>query len=160
DGTPRRMEWPHYPSRRLIEKSGKRATREKSHSSIAGGPMSNDPGFAELIDRVRKGDELAAAELVRLYEPEIKRSIRFRLTDPHLRRLLDPSDIVQSVLRSFFARAAGGQYELESEENLKRLLVTMARNKLVDHARRQKAARDGNGHPAEDIAHHEIEDPA
>src|SRR6516162_9738037 len=93
--------------------------------------------FQELIGRVRAGDEAAAAELVRLYEPAIRRAARIRLADSHLRRLFDSMDISQSVFASFFLRAALGQYELEDPSQLLRLLVTMSRKKLTDHLRQQ-----------------------
>ena len=54
-------------------------------------------------------------------------------------------DICQSVMGSFFYRAALGQYELEKPDDLVRLLVTMARNKLADQARRQTTDRRGKG---------------
>ena len=66
--------------------------------------MSSDTSFEELITRVRAGNEEAAAELVREYEPEIRREIHFRLTDPSLRRIVESVDICQSVLANFFAR--------------------------------------------------------
>jgi RNA polymerase sigma-70 factor (ECF subfamily) len=50
-------------------------------------------------------------------------------------------DVCQSVLASFFVRAAAGQYELERPEQLVRLLVTIARNKVAYQARRQQAGR-------------------
>jgi RNA polymerase sigma factor (sigma-70 family) len=100
-----------------------------------------DDPFAALIRRVRAGDAAAAAELVAQCEPEIRRAVRIRLTDPGLRRVLDSMDVCQSVLANFFVRAAGGQFELGRPEDLIRLLVTMARNKLRDHARRQHAER-------------------
>jgi RNA polymerase sigma-70 factor (ECF subfamily) len=54
-------------------------------------------------------------------------------------------DICQSVMGSFFYRAALGQFDLERPEDLIRLLVTMARNKLADQARRQATERRGKG---------------
>ncbi len=48
-------------------------------------------------------------------------------------------DICQSVLASFFVRAAVGQYDLNQPEDLLRLLVRMARNKVISQARRQRA---------------------
>jgi RNA polymerase sigma-70 factor (ECF subfamily) len=98
--------------------------------------MTADPSFRRLIRRVRAGDQEAAAELVRRYEPEIRRAVRMRLTDPRLRRTLDSLDICQSVLANFFVRVAGGQFDLDEPGQLVRLLVTMARNKLLDHARK------------------------
>src|ERR1700730_8956787 len=95
-----------------------------------------DQSFDAFIHRVRGGDEQAAAELVRLYEPEIRREVRLRLRDSRLRRDFDSVDICQSVLASFFVRAALGQYELEEPNQLIRLLVTMTRNKLIGKVRK------------------------
>jgi RNA polymerase sigma factor (sigma-70 family) len=97
--------------------------------------------FQDFLLRVRTGDESAALELVKRYEPAIRMEIRLRLGDPRLRRLLEPADISQSVLRSFFARAASGQFDLDSPERLLGLLLTMARNKVAYQARKQKALR-------------------
>jgi RNA polymerase sigma factor (sigma-70 family) len=107
--------------------------------------------FESLIRRVREGDERAAEDLVRRYEPAIRRAARVRLLDTRLNRLLDSMDICQSVLMSFFVRAASGQYELETPGQLLTLLATMARNKLASQARRQFTHRrdrrrdDGGG---------------
>lgn len=101
-------------------------------------------GVAELLSRVRTGDGAAAEELVRSYEPELRRAIRVRLTDARLRRLVDSIDICQSVLAGFFVRTVAGQYEIQSPEELLKLLVTMARNRVIDWARRAQAdRRDG-----------------
>jgi RNA polymerase sigma-70 factor (ECF subfamily) len=102
--------------------------------------MERNP-FQNLIRRVRAGDETAAAELVRTYEPAIRRAARVRLVDSRLRRVFDSMDISQSVFASFFVRAAMGQYELDKPENLLKLLVNMSQKKLADHAREQGAAR-------------------
>ena len=92
--------------------------------------------FQELMARVRTGDQLAAAELVRQFEPQIRRFIRIRPTDPHLYRVFDSLDICQSVLANFFVRVAAGQFDLEEPSHLVKLLFRMAKNKLIDHARK------------------------
>ena len=105
--------------------------------------MMDEPEFTALLGRVRAGDEEAAARLVRQFEPEVRRVVRGRLTDPYLRRLVDSGDICQSVLANFFVRAALGQFQLDRPEHLVRLLVTMARNRVLNLARdrrREKAA--------------------
>lgn len=102
--------------------------------------MTEEP-FAVLISRVRAGDQLAATDLVRRYEPEIRREVRFLLRDPFLRRTFDSMDICQSVMGSFFLRAAMGEYDLGKPEDLIRLLISMTRNKVVDATRRQRAQR-------------------
>jgi RNA polymerase sigma-70 factor (ECF subfamily) len=106
--------------------------------------------FDEFLARVRAGDEEAAAELVAQYEPLLRREVRMRLTDPSLFRLVSASDICQSVLLSFFVRVAAGQYELETAEDLRKLLLRMARNKVAGQARRVRSRpadtrREGGG---------------
>jgi RNA polymerase sigma-70 factor (ECF subfamily) len=103
--------------------------------------MSEAQAFRDLIQRVRGGDEDAATEIVQRYEATIRMAIRVRLDQSDLRRLLDSMDICQSVLGNFFVRAASGQFELETPEKLVKLLVTMALNKLINHANQQRAAR-------------------
>jgi RNA polymerase sigma-70 factor (ECF subfamily) len=92
--------------------------------------------FQELLRRVRAGESDAAAELVRRYEPELRRAVRMRLTDPRLRRKFDSGDICQSVLGNFFVRVVAGRFDLPGPGHLLRLLIRMAHNKLVDHARK------------------------
>ena len=106
--------------------------------------MSDEASFHELIQRVRSGDREAADELVRLYEPEIRRVIRLQLSGSCLRRTLDSADIFQSVFLNFYVRVLDGQFNLQEPLQLLRLLATMARNRIIDHARRPSArAWDG-----------------
>jgi RNA polymerase sigma-70 factor (ECF subfamily) len=107
--------------------------------------MSDDESFRTFLLRVRSGDAQAAAELVKLYEPEIRRAVRVRLRNPAMGQLFDSMDICNSVLANFFARAAAGQFALEQPEQLVGLLVAMARNKLRDLARKQTATKRGGG---------------
>ena len=121
--------------------------REAAGRPSAGGrqgkeaPMADDSPFWGLIRRVRAGDGDAAAELVRRYEPAIRRAVRLQLRDPRLRSLLDSTDVCQSVLASFFVRAAAGQYDLHSPGQLVRLLEAMARHKLLRQVERLRADR-------------------
>jgi RNA polymerase sigma-70 factor (ECF subfamily) len=103
--------------------------------------MADALNFDELIRRVRAGDQDAATVLVKRYETAIRRAVRFRLADDRLASLLDSTDICQSVLGSFFFRAASGQFELKNPGQLLRLLTAMARNKLNSQARKQLALR-------------------
>jgi RNA polymerase sigma-70 factor (ECF subfamily) len=102
--------------------------------------MAETPPIEDLLRRVRAGDEDAVRELVRRYESEIRRIARLRL-HPRLRRVLDSTDICQSVLHSFFVRAALGEYELNTAEDLLRLLAGMVRHKVASQARREHAQR-------------------
>jgi RNA polymerase sigma-70 factor (ECF subfamily) len=100
-----------------------------------------ESSFLDFIRRIRAGEPEAAAELLRQYEPAVRLEVRLRLRDGRLRRLADSVDVCQSVLASFFVRAAAGQYDLERPEQLLRLLVNMARHKVVDLARHQRRQR-------------------
>jgi RNA polymerase sigma-70 factor (ECF subfamily) len=106
--------------------------------------MSDQTPFAEFWRRLRAGDESAARELVESYEAALRLEIQLRMGDPRLRRLVDPADVCQSVLGSFFARAASGQFDVEGPGQLMGLLVTMARNKVARQARRHQAKRRDN----------------
>jgi RNA polymerase sigma-70 factor (ECF subfamily) len=101
--------------------------------------MSADNVFADLIRRLRAGDPRAAEELVREYEPVIRLEVHCRLRDPRLRRAFDSLDVCQSVLASFFVGAAAGAYDLEQPGQLRKLLVGMARKKLLFQVRKQRA---------------------
>lgn len=106
--------------------------------------MDDREQFSELMARVQRGDESAAAELVARYEAEIRRYIRFRLTTASVRRCIDSLDIYQSVLVKFFVYLERGELQLDRPEQLRNLLLTMARNKVLDHVRKQHAqCRDG-----------------
>jgi RNA polymerase sigma-70 factor (ECF subfamily) len=103
--------------------------------------MGEEQSFADFIRRIRAGDPEAATEVIRQFEPVIRLEMRRRLANSALYRLLDSVDICQSVMMSFFVRAAAGQYELERPEQLLKLLVAMAHNKLAAQARRLRTQR-------------------
>jgi RNA polymerase sigma-70 factor (ECF subfamily) len=106
--------------------------------------MNQELSFADLVQGVRGGDEEAAAEIMRRYEPAVRRAVRYRLTDTRLRSAMDSVDICQSVMASFFLRAAAGQYEIDSAEGITQLLVGMAKKKLAMQARRHRAQKRDN----------------
>jgi RNA polymerase sigma factor (sigma-70 family) len=94
-----------------------------------------------LFRRVRAGDQQAAGELVRRYEPALRRLVRLRLRDRQLRRLLDSADVCQAVLLHFFVRVAAGEYECYTPDEVLKLLATMARHQLVNLAAREQAGK-------------------
>jgi RNA polymerase sigma factor (sigma-70 family) len=97
--------------------------------------------FSDLLQRVRNGDAEAATELVKKYESAVRVAVRTRLSDPALRRQFDSMDVCQSVLASFFLRAAAGQYDLKDPAQLIALLTKMAHNKLAMRARHEYRLR-------------------
>lgn len=97
--------------------------------------------LAEMMNRLQAGDHAAAAELVADYEPELRRFVRFRMNSPQMRRLVESADISQSVFAKFFVDIQGRTDCPESPQQLRRLLITMTRNKINDHVRHHKAAK-------------------
>jgi RNA polymerase sigma-70 factor (ECF subfamily) len=67
--------------------------------------------------------------------------IRARLAQLRLGRVIDPLDVCQATLATFFARVTPTWPLAETSRELTALLVTMARNKLWDEVRRQTAGR-------------------
>jgi RNA polymerase sigma-70 factor (ECF subfamily) len=110
-----------------------------------------DEEFPRFLQGLRNGDESAATQLVHRYTELIRREIRIRLTDPSVFRVHDDEDICQSVLASFFVRAALGQYDLQNPDDLRKLLLRMARNKLSDAGRKQRSQKRGGKQNTADV---------
>lgn len=103
-----------------------------------------DANFAALLDRVRQGDQIAASDLVHQYEPVVRQAIRAWLRKCSfisLHRLLDSTDICQSVLIQFFEKVNADQLNLEGPSHLKNLLLIMARSRVVHHLRSNQIRR-------------------
>jgi DNA-directed RNA polymerase specialized sigma24 family protein len=63
------------------------------------------------------------------------------LTRLRLGHLIDPLDVCQAVLGSFFARITAAWPPVETASQLTALIVAIARNKVRDEARRHTAGR-------------------
>lgn len=97
--------------------------------------------FAELMRRLRAGDEQVARDLVDKYAPLVRIQVRRRLEDRRLRRVVDSLDVCQSAFGSFFVRTSQGEYDLNDSEHLLRLLIVIARNKVASAARRERSGK-------------------
>ena len=93
-----------------------------------------------LLERWQQGDEQAAADIFDRYVNRLIALARSKLGD-RLRRRVDAEDVVQSVYRSFFRRAAEGAYQLDEGDNLWRLLATITVNKLRKRHRHHTAQK-------------------
>src|SRR5690242_16729119 len=102
--------------------------------------MADDASFADLLARLRAGDERAAALVVDQYAYRLVALARARL-DRRILRKEDPEDVLQSVFKSFFLRCSGGQFRLGSRDDLWGLLVTLTLHKCGHRADYFQAAR-------------------
>ena len=100
-----------------------------------GGDSGEDVGLGSLLDRIRRGDEDAARELLARYEAQVRLVVRRQL--PRLlRSRFDSLDFLQSVWGSFFRRMRSGAEEFEDPRSLVAFLARAARNKVIDEYRR------------------------
>lgn len=107
--------------------------------------MDSQDGLASLLDAIRNGDSLAAETFVRRYEPELRRYVRYRLTDPRMRRFIDSLDVTQSVFARFFVCLSEGRIDVVHPRQLFKLLFTIAGNRMRDHARWNHRAKRQHG---------------
>ena len=98
------------------------------------------PNDNELLERVRRGDQIAVAILYNRYGDRLVRVFSRRISS-RFQAKVDPEDIWNSAVGSFCRRAKDGQFELEEGNDLWRLLKTIGLNKLRRHVRRGKTQR-------------------
>lgn len=102
--------------------------------------MSQDESFDALIDRLRAGDEEAAAAVFRRFTGRLVALARSRL-DTVMRAKVDPESVVQSALGSFFRREADRPFELDGWDGLWGLLARITLRKCGRRVEYFRAAR-------------------
>jgi RNA polymerase sigma-70 factor (ECF subfamily) len=93
---------------------------------------SNKPPNASdssLLHQLRSGAKDAATQLFARYAARL-RALAAKQSSTELARRVDPDDIVQSVFRTFFRRAATGEFEVPAGEDLWKLFLVIALNKV------------------------------
>ena len=92
----------------------------------APGPVPSD---RSLLRRLRGGSEDAATQLYLKYAKRL-RALARATTSAQLARRVDADDIVQSVFRTFFRAASQGLYDVPAGDDLWKLLLVIALNKI------------------------------
>lgn len=105
--------------------------------------MGEGAEFQTLLTGFRAGDQLAAEELCRRYGPVIRAAVRRHLHE-RLRTQFDSLDFVQDVWVSLLTTPPG-RYTFETPRVLLAFLTRVARDKVIDAARRHAEARIGDG---------------
>jgi RNA polymerase sigma factor (sigma-70 family) len=103
----------------------------------------DDASFPEWMRRVRSGEPDAVSEFVDRFGPQIRRAIRVRGTGGRLQRILDSEDLCQSVMRRFFEHTDGASAPAENPAMLLSWLLEVARNRLHEQRRRERATKRG-----------------
>lgn len=94
------------------------------------------PQLHELLERIRKGDEEAARELLQRFEPHVRRVVRQRLPMV-MRSKFDSMDFVQSVWGEFFPKLRKGEIDFDSPQRLAKFLTLVARAKVTTEYRKR-----------------------
>ncbi len=96
--------------------------------------------FDATMERVRSGDEAAAAEVFQRY---LRRLIALagKQFDARVRERADVEDAVLSAFRTFFSRARRGEFDLAGWGQLWSLLAVITLRKCARRRRALKAAR-------------------
>ncbi len=98
--------------------------------------------FNDLQAGLKAGDQEAARELFTRFATRLVGLARSRL-DTRQRQKVDPEDVVQSVYKSFFLRAADGQFDFKNWDSLWTILAVITLRKCghrIEHFR--AACRD------------------
>jgi RNA polymerase sigma-70 factor (ECF subfamily) len=108
--------------------------------------MSTDDSFEALMNRLRAGEEVAAAELFQRFAGRLIALARSRL-DALVRQKVDPEDVLQSVFKSFFSRHREGNWDLADWDSLWSLLAQMTirkcgRRAVYYHGQRRDVRRE------------------
>lgn len=100
----------------------------------------DDPSFAQLMDRLRDGEDSAAREVFSRYARRLVGLARSRL-DERLAGKVDPEDVVQSAYKSFFVRQRAGELEVGNWQGLWGLLTLITIRKVADRAAYYQAGK-------------------
>jgi RNA polymerase sigma factor (sigma-70 family) len=103
----------------------------------------------EILRRIGAGEQAAAAEFFREYQPHVRKVIRARMRAAGVtsRRVSDSSDLCQAVLAGFLVQSAVGRYHLDDSEAVRKLLSKIAARRVIDLVRRPEFRR-----PVPDVA--------
>jgi RNA polymerase sigma-70 factor (ECF subfamily) len=93
-----------------------------------------------LLQRLRQGSEDAATQLYLRYVHRL-RALTEAKCSADLARQVDAEDIVQSVFGSFFRGTSQGYYDVPAGEELWRLFVVIALNKIRAKGNYHRAAK-------------------
>lgn len=91
-----------------------------------------------LIDGLNRQDDDAVGRVFAIYSQRLAHLAACRI-DPQLDRRFDGEDVVQSVFRTFFRRHEEGDFDINTDQQLWNLLVTITIFKTRTYARRHKA---------------------
>ncbi|MFT3883689.1 MAG: ECF-type sigma factor [Gemmatales bacterium] len=95
--------------------------------------MNTNDSFADLMDRLKSGEDEAARVVFQHFAHRLMGLARNHL-DHRLAAKFSPEDVVQSAYKSFFLRQRGGDFEIGNWDSLWGLLTIITLRKCADRA--------------------------
>src|SRR5271165_3230552 len=87
------------------------------------------PELQDFFAKIQGGDDGAVEAMLRDMDPFLRRVIHLRLLDGRLRRAVDTTDILQSLLKDFLRQHAAGEPAEASSAQLCAYLAAAVRHK-------------------------------
>jgi RNA polymerase sigma-70 factor (ECF subfamily) len=116
------------------------ADQVSQDTGVEGLPREAGPSDRSLLRRFREGQPDAATQLYLRYADRLYALARAQCS-ADLAARVDPEDIVQSVFRTFFRRAAKGDYDVPEGEELWKLFLVIALHKVRSTGEHHRAAK-------------------
>jgi RNA polymerase sigma factor (sigma-70 family) len=105
---------------------------------------SNNESFEELLDAMQNGKDDAFTAFFNKHYDQLVQFAKTKLGSFPL-RTFDEHDVAQSAMKSLFKSLRENRYEAQNSIELWQILITIAKNKLLDRRRRQQAQKRGSG---------------
>jgi DNA-directed RNA polymerase specialized sigma24 family protein len=96
------------------------------------------PELQEFFAKIQGSDEAAVQAMLQEMDPFLRRVIRMRLLDGRLRRTVDTTDILQSLLKDFLRQPAAGDPAETSSAKLCAYLAAAVRHKVQTKWRKER----------------------
>lgn len=100
--------------------------------------MSHDH-LDQLLEQLNSGDEAAAEQVFREYEPYLRHLVRRQLRPAH-RAKFDTMDVVQSVWADVVEGLRDSGWHFRDRDQLRGFLARLARNRFLDRCRKHGTA--------------------
>ena len=99
----------------------------------------NVDSLDDLLEKLSAGDDDAAEEAFRAYEPYLRKVVR-RLLPGRMRQKFDSLDVVQSVYGDVLAAFRAGGMRFTTAAQLRAFLIRATRNRFIDRVRQHRTA--------------------
>jgi RNA polymerase sigma-70 factor, ECF subfamily len=129
-----------------------RHENRQEDAAEAGVSATPPPSDQSLLRRFQLGQSDASTLLYLRYAERLYH-LAASQTSPDLARRSEPEEIVQSVFRTFFRRAAEGHYQVPEGEEIWKLLLVIALNKVRTAGAFHRAAKRDVRHTIEGKAY-------